>query len=264
MMLDEPYRFAEAVANRRDYIEDQLRGGSPVVGCSYADGVLLLTLGQGQQKLYEAYDRIVLGSVGHPTDIEKLRQAAIDLASVIGFNYSEKDVTLQQIVHFGLGPAVKSAFDDVIRSPYIARVVLAEVERTDAGSPVFYTVDYDGSFTRHDEGCAAIGDVHEADRLMQARLAEDGAQDQSLADALRVGLTAWSVGRWVGKLEEVPHEEAELQSSLEKADLSGTLRENLENLEVEAVVLDRSRADKSKFRQVTDEELKPVVDGLKA
>ena len=103
MMLDEPYRFAEAVSNRRDYIEDQLRGGSPVVGLTYADGILFLTLGRGQQKIYETYDRIAMGSVGHPTDIEKLRQAAVDLASVVGFNYSDADVTLQQIVHFGLG-----------------------------------------------------------------------------------------------------------------------------------------------------------------
>ena len=100
MLLDEPYRFAEAIANRRDYIEDQLRDGSPVVGVAFADGLLMVTLKGGSQKLFEAYDRIGLGSVGHPTDIEKLRQSAVDLAHVIGFNYSDADVTLQQIVHF--------------------------------------------------------------------------------------------------------------------------------------------------------------------
>ena len=43
-MLDEPYRWLEAVNNRRDYIEDQLRGGSPVVGLKYDDGLLLVTI----------------------------------------------------------------------------------------------------------------------------------------------------------------------------------------------------------------------------
>ena len=44
MMLDEPYRWADAVSNRREYIEDQLRGGSPVVGLGYKGGALLLVV----------------------------------------------------------------------------------------------------------------------------------------------------------------------------------------------------------------------------
>ena len=42
-MLEEPYRWVEAINNRREYVEDQLASGSPVVGTTYADGVLLLT-----------------------------------------------------------------------------------------------------------------------------------------------------------------------------------------------------------------------------
>ena len=42
-MLDEPYRYLEAVSNRRDYVEDQLRQGSPVVSLQYDDGILLET-----------------------------------------------------------------------------------------------------------------------------------------------------------------------------------------------------------------------------
>ena len=157
MLSDEPYRWAEAVANRRDYIEDQIRTGSPVVGVGYEDGVLLLTLSQSQQKVFEVYDRIALAAIGHSTDIEKLRQAAIDMAHSIGFNYSEDDVTLRQIVYFGLGPAMKAGFDDVVRSPFLARVFLAELDGQE-GAQIFYTVDYDGAFYRH-EGCVAVGGV---------------------------------------------------------------------------------------------------------
>ena len=127
MLSDEPYRWAEAVANRRDYIEDQIRQGSPVVGVGYEDGILLLTLSQSQQKVFEVYDRLLLAGIGHSTDIENLRQAAIDMAHSIGFNYSEDDVTLRQIVYFGLGPAMKAGFDDVVRSPFLARVLLGGV-----------------------------------------------------------------------------------------------------------------------------------------
>ena len=155
MLSDEPYRWAEAVANRRDYIEDQLRTGSPVVGLGFEDGVLLVTLGRGQQKLFEVYDRIALAAIGHSTDIEKLRQGALDMAHTIGFSYSEDDVTLRQIVYFGLGPAMKAGFDDIIRSPFLTRILLAELDGQE-GAQVFYTVDYDGSFFRS-EGFAAVG-----------------------------------------------------------------------------------------------------------
>ena len=29
-MIEEPYRWVEAIANRREYIEHQLAGGSPI------------------------------------------------------------------------------------------------------------------------------------------------------------------------------------------------------------------------------------------
>lgn len=256
MMLDEPYRFAEAVANRRDYIEDQLRGGSPVVGITYADGILLLTMGRGQQKLYETYDRIAMGSVGHPTDIEKLRQAAVDLASVVGFNYSDADVTLQQIVHFGLGPAVKGSFDDIIRSPYIARILLAELDG-DNGSR-FYTVDYDGSFANY-EGFAAVGGSSDADRVMAARLEQGHTPDADLSATLDLGLRTWAAGRAVSLREEDGGEET---PEVADDEVVRVLRESLEDLTVEAAVLNRTRVQKSKYQSLTAEETQAAVDAI--
>lgn len=255
MMLDEPYRFAEAVANRRDYIEDQLRGGSPVVGLAYAEGALILTMGRGQQKLYETYDRIAMGSVGHPTDIEKLRQSAVDLASVVGFNYSDADVTLQQIVHFGLGPAVKGSFDDIVRSPYIARVLLAELDGD--GRSTFYTVDYDGSFATS-EGSAAIGGSREADRTMQDVLTGHRA-DASLQDALVVALRAWSAGWSIGQ-----NEAGDDTTALEASEVKQTLADAIEDLSVEAIVLDQGRNSKRKYRALSDEETQSAVDAILA
>ena len=261
MLLDEPYRFADAIANRRDYIEDQLRGGSPVVGLAFAEGLLMVTLRGGSQKLFEAYDRIGLGSVGHPTDIEKLRQSAVDLAHVIGFNYSDADVTLQQIVHFGLGPTVKTAFDDVIRSPYISRVLLAELGQADAGSS-FFTVDYDGTFHRY-EDVAAIGGVPEADGLMRDRITASDPANHSLEDALALALEAWGLGRWAGEQDSLPQDEEELKTSSSNADATTVVKEALETLEVEAVVLDPSQSGKTKFRHLGPEEIEPVLVSLR-
>jgi hypothetical protein len=44
-MIDEPYRWVEAISNRREYIENELATGSPTIGLSFSDG-LLLTFGR--------------------------------------------------------------------------------------------------------------------------------------------------------------------------------------------------------------------------
>jgi proteasome alpha subunit len=75
-MTEEPYRWLEAITNRREYIEDQLAPGRPVVALSGEPGILLLTVKTSTPKLFEIYDHLALGSLGHPADIEKVRQAA--------------------------------------------------------------------------------------------------------------------------------------------------------------------------------------------
>jgi hypothetical protein len=104
-MIEEPYRWVEAIATRRDYIEMQLATGSPVVALGYDEGILLLTV--GQQKLFEIYDRIALGAIGHPGDIERLRMAAIELASTEGFTRSAADVSLRRLAYYSLSPVMK-------------------------------------------------------------------------------------------------------------------------------------------------------------
>ena len=45
-MIEEPYRWVEAIANRREYIEAQLAPGSPIAALGYRDGILFLTMSQ--------------------------------------------------------------------------------------------------------------------------------------------------------------------------------------------------------------------------
>src|SRR5438093_1626826 len=101
-MIEEPYRWVEAIANRREYIEAQLAPGSPIAALGYRDGILFLTLSQTRQKIFEIYDRIALGAIGHPGDIERLRMAAIELASTEGFTRSAADVSLRRLAHYSL------------------------------------------------------------------------------------------------------------------------------------------------------------------
>src|SRR5436305_14322678 len=124
-MIEEPYRWVEAVATRRDYIEMQLATGSPVVALGYSEGILLLTV--GQQKLFEIYDRIALGAIGHPGDIERLRMAAIELASSEGFTRSVADVCLRRLAYYSLSAGVKDVFVAIDGALFLARLVGVEI-----------------------------------------------------------------------------------------------------------------------------------------
>src|SRR5579864_9733323 len=118
-MIEEPYRWVEAIANRREYIETQLASGSPIAAVGYRDGILFLTFGRSRQKLFEIYDRIAMGAIGHPGDIERLRMAAIEVTSTEGFTRSTQDVSLRRLATFSLSPALKAAFEQIYGPPYL-------------------------------------------------------------------------------------------------------------------------------------------------
>ena len=128
-MTEEPYRWVEAIANRREYIETQLAPGSPIAALTYRDGILFVTV---RQKLFEIYDRIAMGAIGHPGDIERLRMAAIELASTEGFTRSAADVSLRRLAFYSLSPLLKTAFEQVYGAPFLARMIFAEVGATPA------------------------------------------------------------------------------------------------------------------------------------
>src|SRR5947209_13209481 len=141
-MIEEPYRWVEAIATRRDYIEMQLATGSPVVALGYTEGVLLLTV--GQQKLFEIYDRVAVGAIGHPGDIERLRMAAIELASTEGFTRSAADVSLRRLAYYSLSPMLKSAFEQIYGAPFLARMLFAEIGEQPA-KDLIMRIEYDGA-----------------------------------------------------------------------------------------------------------------------
>src|SRR5438477_9793740 len=98
----------------------------------------------GQQTRFEIYDRIAMGSIGHPGDIERLRMAAIELASTEGFTRSAADVSLRRLAHYSLSPVLKTAFEQVYGAPYLARLLFAEIGAKQEGD-LFLRIDYDGA-----------------------------------------------------------------------------------------------------------------------
>ena len=154
-MTDEPYRWLEAVANRREYIRDQLKGATPVFAASRPEGVLLLGVGMGKSKVFEIYDRQALAALGHPVDIERLRQVVIEAAHIEGFTRAAEDVTVRRLLSFSVGPLLKGAFEQIFAAPMIVESVFAEVGSTPSDD-VLARVRFDGTHTFQKGGVAVV------------------------------------------------------------------------------------------------------------
>ena len=210
-MTEEPYRWVEAISNRREYIEHQLATGSPIAALSYKGGILFLTLSRERQKIFEIYDRIAMGAIGHPGDIERLRMAAIEVASTEGFTRSTADVSLRRLTSYSLSPALKSAFEQIYGAPYLARMLFAELGRKDERN-LFVRMDYDGSIhtnggshLRTFEDFGVISGTAASTAAMEKFLGHQKIAEADLQTVLQVALNAWTVGHLA--LNEEPHDE---------------------------------------------------------
>src|SRR6266404_8079670 len=191
-MIDEPYRWVEAISNRREYIEHELAGGSPTMAVSCAEGVLLFTFGKERKKIFEIYDRIAMGGIGHPGDIERLRMLAIELASTEGFTRSAADVSLRRMVNYSFSPTLKQAFEQIYGAPYLARLLFAEIGAKPEND-LFLRLDYDGAIatnsatfaqTRQDFG--ALSGTRQSTELMEKYLAAEHSAGAPFDRALKL------------------------------------------------------------------------------
>ena len=262
-MIEEPYRWVEAIANRREYIEDQLRLGSPVVMLNYADGLLLLTVSRETRKVFEVYDRVAFSALGHPADIERMRLVAIDLAHIEGFNSAVADVSLRRLVHFGMSPALKTAFEQVFSAPYIVKMLLAELGE-EPEQDYMVKLDYDGSLAQNQietkEPIHVLAGTTDAENAMANYLVEqDGNPRRSLEDALKLAAKTWAVG--MDTAEKGESKEGD-ESEKREIDPEKVLKENLKARHVEAAVLARSSPVTNRFRLLDDKEIRAALKDL--
>jgi proteasome alpha subunit len=256
-MYEEPYKWVEAVGNRRQYLDEQFKQGSPVVALVYETGILLLTVSKGTPKLYEIYDRLALGGMGHPADLEKLRFSLLEMAHVEGFNRSPSDVTGSRMVKYGIAPLIKQAFEEVFKAPYIVKILLAELGPKQ-GKETFLTINYDGTFDESGR-CAVLAATKAVEQDMMTRLREEPAR-LSLEQAAGAALRAWAMG------DRLQRQSADAdgvrgdgltagRSSTDTAGLYAHVRETVAEKSIECVVLDRARPGTSKYRALTPDEL---------
>jgi proteasome alpha subunit len=257
-MHEEPFRWVEAIANRREYIEDQLAPGSPIVAVGYADGILLFTLSRERQKLFEIYDRIGMGGIGHPGDLERLRLAAIEVASTEGFARSSEDVSLRRLANFSLSPALKAAFEQVYGPPFLSRLLFAELGKR--GSPnLFLRLDYDGSirtnggsFGKAFEDFGVIAGRNHATERMETFLGQEYAADEDLRRALRLAGRAWAVGH-MALAEDHGHD---LPGDAVIAD---HLAAQVAGASIEAAVLEHQESVRVTWRPLLEQDVRAAI-----
>ncbi|HIB54987.1 MAG TPA: proteasome subunit alpha [Nitrospirales bacterium] len=257
-MYEEPYRWVEAITNRRQYLQDQLKQGSPIVAITYSDGIVILTVNRGTPKLYEIYDRIALAGMGHPADLEKLRFQMLDLAHVEGFQRSPSDVTGARLVKYGIAPVVKDAFEEIFKAPYISKILIAELGEKQMQDH-FVRLDYDGGF-EESTTTAVVGATAEVQSHMSTYLKTRHAQlGESLELVFNAALFTWAIGSLYQNREATLQGEStdsavqDTSPSFEFPD-EQAIQEHLQTvcseMTLECAVLDRTLAGPSKYRPI--------------
>lgn len=257
-MFEEPFRFVEAIANRREYIENELATGSPITALAYEHGILLFTMGRDRQKLFEVYDRIALGALGHPGDIERLRMLAIELASTEGFTRSAADVSLRRLVNYSLSPSLKAAFEQIYGPPYLARLLFAELGAA-ASTDHFVRVDFDGAIHSNGNpalkkrpGFGVLSGTKRSETRMDAFLTQEHRGDHSLNDALRVARDAWVIGHLALGAKDETKPDAPFPTA---AEIQAAQAAVLAHAVFEVAILDRTRTEGPTYRILESSEL---------
>ncbi|MCS6902792.1 MAG: hypothetical protein NZO41_00710 [Candidatus Bipolaricaulota bacterium] len=237
-----PYNWQQTLRQKADYVEDRLKEGSPVVALSAQEGILLLTVRRGQRKVFEIYDRLAFSGLGNQSDLEAVRQLAVDFAHAEGFQRSPDDVSIQRVVGVALSPALKRSFSDPLRLPLVFLGLFAQVEPTPEDD-LYYLLNYDGEFSLHQRYAAAAG--REAGRIEMEQVLSEPKRAPKLEAALEIALRAWTVGR------------ASLKESGERWE--ERLSQELQQGRVEAALLERDARRDRRFRLLPESEIKPFL-----
>ena len=239
-MFEEPYRWMEAVSTRHNYVQEKLKMGQPVMAVPYNKGLLIFGFAPQPGKIFEVYDRIALGGVGHPADVERLRMNLLDMAHLEGFNRSAQDVTSARLLQFGIAPALKQNFEEIQRAPYIIRMLLVELDKE--GKPNFFRMNYDGHWETFKNGTAIAGEEKVMDWL-QKEIQKQPFATYSLDQALEQACKLWDESRKLDSDDEA------------KKDIPETLQEAFDQWYLEGAVLTDKSARKAIYRPLSNDEI---------
>jgi proteasome alpha subunit len=224
-----PYVAPEQLMkDRSEYARKGISRGKSVVAIEYADGLLFLAENPSASlhKISEIYDRIAFAGVGKYSEFEELRIAGVRLADLRGYSYDREDVKAKDIAN-AYSQTLSTIFTQQMK-PYEVEILVGEVA-DDHGHNELYHVVFDGSVS-DEHGYVAIGG--HAEELTTA-LRSAYADGWDLSTAVREGVKA----------------------------ISSAEGRQLEPGSIEAGVLDRTRAQRRRFRRLADDEVARVLSG---
>jgi proteasome alpha subunit len=147
-------------------------------------------VGSGQSKVFELFDRHALAGLGHPADIEKIRQAAIDAAHTEAFTRAPEDVSLRRLVGFGLSPQLKTNFEQIFNAPFLVELLLVELG-LEPGKDLLLRLHFDGSYQFQAGGVMVAASVPEAETAAQAWLTKALEGTTGRRETAELLLQAW-------------------------------------------------------------------------
>jgi proteasome alpha subunit len=218
-----PYVAPEQMMkDRSEYAHKGIARGRSVIGLEIADGLLFIAENQSAtlHKISEIYDNIAFAGVGKYSEFEDLRIAGLRHADMRGYSYGREDVKARDLAN-AYSQALSTIFTQQMK-PYEVEILVGEVDGDSEGT-VLYHILFDGSVT-DEHGYVAIG-----------------GHAEDLTDTLKDRYSeGWDLGTAVKKAVEV---------------LGSPESRTIDVEAIEAGVLDRTRAQRRKFRRLTDQEI---------
>ncbi len=212
----------QLMKDRADFARKGIARGRSVVVLQYTDGVLFVAENPSQalHKISEIYDRIGFAAVGRYNEFENLRIAGVRLADLRGYSYDRGDVTGRGLAN-AYAQTLGTIFSSGGEKPYEVEIFVAEVGASSDEDQI-YRLTYDGSVA--DEHAFAVmgGATESTTEHLQA--AENGLR--GLTDSIRLAVEALA------------------------AEPDGAPARSVAADQLEVAVLDRTRAQKRKFRRL--------------
>lgn len=246
-MFEEPFRWMEAISTRHSYVREKLQSGQPVIAVPFQNGALILSFSPQPGKIFEVYDRIAMGGLGHPADVEKLRMTLLDMAHLEGFNRSSQDVTIARLLQFGIAPSLKQNFEEIMRAPYLIKLLLLELDQE--GQPNFFRLNYDGYWETLKHGGAVAGEEKVLEWI-DKKIEETPFATFPLEKALVQACKIWQEGKQQAAGDEEKNDDDPTASI--------TLKEAFEKWTLEAGVLCARIERKSIYRTIDAGEIEKL------
>ncbi|MBV9463257.1 MAG: hypothetical protein JO317_03415, partial [Verrucomicrobiae bacterium] len=178
---------------------------------------------------------------------------------------SPEDVSLRRLVNFTISTALKNAFEQVYGSPFIVKLLFAEI----GASPeedYLCTLNYDGAFAsvseshaRHGSPFTAVGGTKLSEKRMRAYFEKEVGSDKlPLGQALQRAVECWQVG-FSTPANADKFERDHFPSA---AEMKKQLKDSLKHRQVEAALLRREGQPSMRFQRIDEAEVRKSLKHL--